>query len=187
MTLISYLSHPIGEGETADDVQRADNIANAGDWVRFFIDTTRWVILCPWYVYAITHGSAIHAPRRLIDQLAALERCDLLVQVGGIISPHMTLEAMSAKRLGIPIVDLTTFGVLPPLPNDDAVQVILARAARALTKSPRRVWMPLLTQPDIDRLREARHALYVHMPDEHDKAVALIDRIIAAAVDRGED
>src|SRR5262245_30980135 len=114
MSFVVYLSHPIGEGDGADAERRADNIANATEWVKFFIDNTRWIMLCPWFIYTITHGGAIHAPRRLIDQITALERCDLLVLVGGFISPHMKYEMQAAKRLGIPIVDLTTFGVSPP-------------------------------------------------------------------------
>jgi len=198
MGLVCYMSHPIGDGGLADEEKRADNIANAGEWVRFFVDSTRWVILCPWYLYAITHGEEIYGPRRLVDQLSALERCDLLVLTGGVISPHMSYEVSQAKRYGIPVVDLTTFGVAPPrtasgphpyreTADEDAVQLILARVQRAMKRLPRRIWMPRLSEDDIERLKEARHALYVHMPDEHNKAVALFDRIIAAALDYGSD
>jgi hypothetical protein len=201
MGLVVYMSHPIGDGGLADQEKRADNIANAGEWVRFFVDTTRWVILCPWYLYAITHGEEIYGPRRLVDQLSALERCDLLVLTGGVISPHMSYEVSQAKRYGIPVVDVTTFGVSPPRTSspsagtqpyrdavdEETVQLILARVQRAMKRLPRRVWMPMLSEDDIARLQESRHALYVHMPDEHNKAVALLDRIIAAALDYGTD
>jgi hypothetical protein len=179
------MAHPLGEGGLADLEKRSDNISNAGEWVRFFIDSTRWVILCPWYVYAVTHGEEIYAPRRIVDQLSALERCDLLVLVGGFISPHMNYEMQSAKRLGIPVVDLTTFGISPPTLSEDNIQVVLARAQRAIGRGPRRVWVPLLTEENLEELKRARHSLYTHMPDEHNAAVALLDRIIQAAVDRG--
>lgn len=185
MALIVYMSHPIGDGSTADLERRQDNIATAGEWIRFFVDTTRWVIVCPWYVYAITHGEEIHAPRRLVDQLAALERCDLLVLVGGIITAHMQLEINAAKRRGIPVVDLTTFGVGPPSISEDLTQVLLARAKSSMMRTPRRVWMPMLTPADIQVLVGARHQLDVALPGEQDAAIALIDRIIIAATDYG--
>src|SRR5258706_2447777 len=186
MSVVVYVSHPIGEGDRADLEKRSDNIANAGEWMRFFINTTRWVMLCPWYVYAITHGDQIHAPRRLIDQLATLERCDLLVLCGGFMSPHMRFDVKSAKRHGIPIVDLTPLGVVPPATSEDNAQVVMSRAHRMIRRNPRRICMPLLTEPDIDHLKKARHALDTHLTDEHDVAVAVLDRIIQAATDVGE-
>lgn len=182
---ICYLSHPIGDGGTADDERRGDNIANAGEWVRFFIDTTRWVILCPWYVYAITHGEQIYAPRRLVDQLAALERCDLLLLTGGYMSPHMLYESNQAKRLGIPVVDLTSFGIAPPSISDDNTQLIVTRVQRTIARLPRRVQLPLFTTTDLDDLKKAAHDLDVHLPGEHQGAVKIILRILEAAYEIG--
>lgn len=185
MQTVCYLSHPIGDGGTADDETRADHIANAGEWMRFFIDTTRWVIWCPWYVYAITHGEQIYAPRRLVDQLASIERCDLLLLTGGYISPHMSYEIDRAKRVGIPVVDLTTFGISPPSVSEDNAQLIVNRVQRTVAKLPRRVHMPLFTTTDIDNLKAARHALDVHLAGEHEGAVKIIDRILEAALEIG--
>lgn len=185
MALVVYMSHPIGDGGLSDPEKRGDNISNAGEWVRFFVDATRWVILCPWYIYAITHGDEIYSPRRLVDSLSALERCDLHVMTGGIISPHMRIEIQKSKKYGIPVVDLTTFGFSPPSISDDTTQLILARVQRAFARQPRRVWLPLFSDADIELLKKARHSLYTHMPDEHDRAVELLDRIIQAAVDFG--
>src|SRR5258706_13886491 len=130
MSVVVYISHPIGEGDRADLEKRSDNIANAGEWMRFFINTTRWVMLCPWYVYAITHGDKIHAPRRLIDQLATLERCDLLVLCGGFMSSHMRFDVKNVKAHGFPIVHLSPIGFLPPATSADNAQIVISPASR---------------------------------------------------------
>jgi hypothetical protein len=176
----AYISHPLGE-DSRNGTMR-DNIAHMGDWIRYFISITDYVLMAPWYVYAITLTELIHAPRRLVDSMAAIERCDVVIQCGGYLSPHMAnYEAKAAKRVGTPIADLTSLGVLPPDPSDDNAVLVINRIERAIVARPRRVWMPLLTADDIDQLKKARHALHAHLPGEHDAGVALLDRILTAA------
>ena len=187
MAMLAYVAHPIGDGEAADDERRGDNIANAGDWIRFFTDITRWTCLAPWHTWAITHGESIYAPRRLMDQISALERCDLLVMVGGFVSPHMNYELQAAKRAGIPVADLTLFVVSPPEQTDeDAVTSILARVKRSINRVPRRVWLPLFTERDIYEMKELTHAVAAHLPGEHNNAVGLLTRIVEAAIELGD-
>lgn len=189
MGLVVYMDHPIGESDTSADMQqRADNLANASDWIRFFVDTTAWTLMCPWWVWAVSHGGLQHYGRRLVDSYAALERSDVLVHVGGVLAPHTKLLTRKAKRIGLPVCDLTGLGIAPPDPSDhDTVQVILARIKRSMLAVPRRIWMPLLTPEDIEHLRRARHALYAYYPEEqeHQDEVLLLDRIIDAATDYG--
>lgn len=190
MGTVVTISHPLGD--RIDSVERwHDNLANAGDWIRFLIETTPWVVMAPWYVYAMVHGGeSMSAGRRLVDSLTAMERSDVLLLVGGVISPHMRdYDAKTARRLGLPVVDLTGFGVTPPDKTDeDSVQLMQSRVRGAIVAKPRRVWMPLLTGEDLVELHRARHALYTYMgkrSDEFDTAVALLDRIISAATERG--
>lgn len=186
MGIVAYLDHPLGEVEAG--AGRADNIANAGDWIRFLIDTTRWTIVAPWHTWAITVGGVKYDQRRFMDSLNALERSDLLVHCGGFIAPHMGYTAGYAKRYGIPLLDLTTLGVGPPDQGDEnTVQVILARARRVILARPRRVWMPLLTKENIDSLIKLRHAVDVHMHDEQLDGLVIVDRIIEKAIDIGDD
>lgn len=190
MSTVVFVSHPLGD--RIDDIQRwHDNLANAGDWIRFVIETTNWVVLAPWYVYAMVSATdGIMAGRRLVDSLTAMERSDVVLMLGGYFSPHMRdYDAKTARRLGLPVVDLTWMGVTPPDKSDeDAVQLMLARVHGAIVKQPRRVWMPLLTASDLDALKTARHFLYtssMREKNEFDVAVAVLDRIIQAASDRG--
>lgn len=179
MGLVAYLAHPIGE---LDDFERVgDNFANAMDWVRFFADSTNWAIIAPWHLYSISIGASIYGPRRLADQLAVLDRADILILCGGYVSPHMHAEIRRAHRNGTPVLDLSMLGVTPPAKDEDAATLVLARAHRVVVTRPRRVWLPLLTTYDIESLKDARHALYTHMPEDHAAAVRIVDRIIAAA------
>lgn len=188
MGIVAYLDHPLGERDAGGGVSRPDNISNAGEWIRFLIDVTRWTIVAPWHTWAITVGEGQYDQRRFMDSLNALERSDLLIHAGGFIAPHMKYTGGYAKRYGIPLLDLTSVGVGPPDPHDDdAVQVILARARRVILARPRRVWMPLLTQENIDSLIKLRHAVDVHMHDEQLDGLVIVDRIIEKAIDIGNE
>lgn len=182
MTLLAYLSHPIGPGNGHAMVQKQDNIANASEWLRFLVETTRWAVVCPWFPYLASLGTESHRPRGLMDQLFVLERCDLLVLCGGWVSPHMRMEHARALRHGIPIVDLTDFGDRPPRYGseefDRASPTITVRAVAAIQALPRRVWLPPLTQGDVSALQNARTAL-LDDPKFKD-ACELIHRIMLA-------
>lgn len=178
--LVVYLSHPMGEEDSTD---RGDNIANAMSWFKFLVDHTRWSMAAPWFIYSTALRNVIYGERQLVDQLRLLERCDILVLCGGWISPVMHEEIKRAHRLGIPVLDLTMMGVRPPDEGEDVVQLIVHRANRTVVGRPRRVWLPLLTLYDLEALKDARHSLYAHLPGEHEAAVRIVDRIIAAAID----
>jgi hypothetical protein len=178
--LVVYLSHALGEEERNGAMQ--DNLANFSEWFRFFLKTTRYIVLAPWAMYASLQSEKISIGRRLVDSMTIIERCDVVAQCGGVLSPHMAdFEARAARRVGTPIADLLSFGVMPPDPTEDNAQVVIRRIERAITRQPRRVWMPLLTPTDIETLKAARHGLQVHLPGEHDAGVALLDRILEAA------
>lgn len=179
--VVAYLGHPIGEANGFDSVQRADNLANAVEWVRFFNDVTRWSIVCPWYVNAVAIGGDSYGPRRLMSQLDALERCDIYIAAGGHLSPHMHVEMRRAKQHGLPILDVSNLGVIPPAMDDGHAQHLKDLASRAIASRPRRVWMPLLTPTDIATLQAARHELYIDTVRDQAKAVEILDRIIKAA------
>jgi len=176
--MIAYLDHPIGEENGHSNVERGDNLANAGEWFCFLVEITAWAVIAPWYVYAV---KGVRAPRRIVDAAQTLERTDLYVMTGGVVAPHMHVNLRHARRLGVPVLDLTSEGVIPPAATEDVAQVIAARARRAILKSPRRVWLPLLLESDLAALKKLAHAARVHMPEEHDTAASTVDRIITAA------
>ena len=180
MPLVVYISHPVGEINGDAMSVRHDNIANAGDWIRLLAECTSWTLCCPWYPLVVALDDHKWDTRRMRDALDVLERCDMLVLCGGIVSPHMRIEFQRARRLGMPIIDLTPYGVIPPLPTEDAALQITEIAARAIDVRQRRVWMPLMTEADFETLKRARHALYTHLPDSYDNEVILLDRIIGA-------
>lgn len=189
MGTVAFVSHALGDRE--DDPQRwHDNLANAIEWIRFLIETTQWCLAVPWFVYAAAQANGLAAGRRIVDSMTMLERVDVCLLIGGVISPHMRdYDAKVARRYGVPVVDLTSFGVTPPDKTDeDQVQLIRSRVRSAIKGKPRRVWMPLLTDEDLQSLRNLRHVIYTHVPaepGEFDKEIALLDRIIQAASERG--
>lgn len=183
MTLVGYLSHPIGPADHYTAFQeRCDNIVNAGDWLRFLIQRTKWAIMCPWLAYTVAGGSELYGPRALTDQIMLLERCDMLIQVGGELSPHMTIERNHARRAGLRIIDLTDLGYRPS--NPDRIATILKTRTKQLelTTRRRRTWMPPLEDADVDALRAAQLKLQDD-PSAID-ARAVIQRIITAAMQR---
>ncbi len=179
MSLVAFVDHPLGETNGEDAIKRADNVANAGEWMRF-VKTCfpSLIIVAPWHTYAMVD---LPDSSRLVDSALLLERADIYVPCGGIHSPHMRHNLKAARRVGVPIFDLCSYGVLPPDVTEDLLQLLTSRLRKMMTTTTRRVWMPLLTPDDIDKLKRARHALYVHLQDEHDAAVAVLDRILHAA------
>lgn len=107
MTLpIFFLLHPVSIGTT-----RAMNVASAKLWLRALIDAIpNIVIAAPWIPYAET---MIDRERGLRDAIAALERADGVVAVGGEFSRGMILEWKRAGELGKTQIDLTR----PPMPG----------------------------------------------------------------------
>lgn len=150
MRFLAYLSHPIGIGNGGDLVHRQDNIANAAAWLRFLVQHTRWAICVPWYPYIVALDGETHKPRGLVDNITVLERCDVLVQVGGQISTHMEFECEQALGRRIPVVNLTDFGFTPPwnTPTPEITKILADRAAAALAAVPRVPWMPQLTSDE---------------------------------------
>jgi len=181
-----YLSHAIGEDDQYGKMR--DNIANVGEWFRFFIDNTQYVVQCPWYIYAVALHGGLHVPRRLIDSIAAIDRSDVVVQCGGYISPHMSnYEAKAARRVGTLVADITKYGVLPPDKGTDYAEAIIRTVERSVLKQPRRVWMPHLDTPDLDALKKLLHDIDINLPKEHSAAISVLTRILEAAhVEIGE-
>jgi len=181
MTQVVYLSHPVGPSQYVDELmKRHDNLAVASSWLRYLVKKTRWAIVSPVIAFSASldsHDS--HSPRALTDQVMILERCDLVVQVGGLMSPHMVIERNHANRHGIPVVDLLIFGTYPPNDDDETAAEILERHVLdvALAK-PRVPWLPPLVQEDVEKLRQAQ-VILANDPLGED-SVLLLQRIIGA-------
>lgn len=159
MRLVAYLSHQIGVGNGNDMVHRQDNIANAAAWVRFLVTSTRWAICCPWYPYVVALDEQ-HRTRGIVDNIAILERCDILLQCGGRISAHMEVECQQAVERGVTVVDLTDLGYQPPwsMAINEFSLLIGRRADAALRSAPRAAWMPRLSQDQVRTLEEGTAA-----------------------------
>lgn len=185
MASIVYLSHPLGSSQNDEVVQHYDNISNAGEWLGFLIEHTRWAVMCPWLAYLRASGFRdLHRPRALVDQIRMLERSDLVIQVGGWKSPHMLIEERHALRNDMPVLDLTSFGYVPSKNEHELDKTIkyLRDQGAAIVKSskPRRVWLPPLQKEDIDALRAAQLVLRAD-PFSQEAALA-IERIVQAAL-----
>jgi len=182
VTLVGYLSHPIGD-VLDDPVQRHDNLRNAGEWLEFLVERTDVAILCPWLAYITQMGKMVDGPRAMVDQLTLVARSDILFQVGGRINPHMVYEQRTAERENMPIVDLTHFGDRPPWEEGRRAGIaifIRTERSRIATLKPRRVWVPPLSADDIASLRLAQQKLL------RDKTVQdaadIIQKIVQAAL-----
>lgn len=152
--ILAYLSHPVGVGNGKDLLHRQDNIANAVNWLNFLTRATRWAIAIPWFPYV---AADVDKPRGLVDNLVTLERCDVVLQCGGMISTHMVIERTHAERRAIPAIDLTDLGTSPPwerVGTSELAAMLRARARDVESKQPRAVWMPPLSRGEIDGLRQ---------------------------------
>lgn len=124
MAIVAYLTHPLGERDAGDGIERGNNMANAMDWFKFLISTTPWAIMCPWFVYVAAVDDAFHRPRALRDQIELMSMCDLVVLTGGRLSAHMRIELGHAQRRiegSMPVIDLLPLGFLPPWDRQDEV------------------------------------------------------------------
>lgn len=112
----AYMAHPIGS-----DQQRPDNIRRAHRWFRYLVEAfPEYAICVPWLPY-VENLDESWRKRGLRDDLLVLDRCDLVILVGGRISAGMQEEALRAKELGKRVVDLTHLGVLPPPGAEEVV------------------------------------------------------------------
>lgn len=152
---VGYLAHPVGPSRTSEEQEaRSANIRNALGWLRFLVDHTPWSISAPWLPYVMTLEEEIYRDRGIADDLAGLERCDLVVLCGGRISPGMEAEAAFARKKSIPVVDLTSLGYKAPS-TDQASAFVAYRTGKAFAHRPRRVWIDPLSDEGIESLRVA--------------------------------
>lgn len=182
MIAVAYLSHPIGPPDQSIGGQQASNVDDASRWLRLLVSATKWAVVCPWLAYTTAVGDALYGPKALVDQIAILERCDLLVQIGGWVSPHMEIERNHANRIGIPVASFIDLGPRPPKDDKLIAEQIRVRARRFDKARRRRVWLPPLENADVEALRAAQIALRAD-PFSAD-AVAIMQRIIQAAMRR---
>lgn len=180
--VVAYISHPVGValGSPEDFAARQNNLANLIDWVAFLTRHVRWSLEISWYAYIVALGEQ-GKPLGMVHNLAKLERCDIVVQVGGNVSPHMGYELQQAARRNIPNVDLTGMGYSPPWHWEERkiLEFIDERSSNAMRSCSRAPWMPPLTQADIETLKEIRRRIPPANRDDFGRS--LIDRIIAAA------
>lgn len=136
VAIVAYLTHPLGESDTAETLKLtgADKMAGALDWFRFLLMTTRWVIQAPWFVYVVAVPDAFARPRPTSDRKEMLLRSDLLIMVGGRPGPNMDTDRRHAahRAYPMPVVDLLDMGDTPPWSElDKSRREILERARAA--------------------------------------------------------
>ena len=178
--LLAYLAHPVGMDRTlAEQAIRRDNIANALAWLTWLVDNTRWAVSTPWLPYVQVLSETTHRERGIDDNLASLERCDLIVLTGGRVSDGMEAERAHAVEHRIPVVDLTGWGFHAPdaAHTEEARAVLAMRLKRVTFDRPRRVWFPPLSVDQVGELRGNRAVLRSHEVD-HD----VLDAIIESAI-----
>jgi hypothetical protein len=113
--VVAYLTHPLTPRDPRDITARGNNVAMAVEWVRWASAHTNWAISAPWLVDVMAgHDDELRRPRALVDQMAHLVRCDVLILVGGEITVNMMVQYEFAKKRGMPIVDATVLGRKPP-------------------------------------------------------------------------
>jgi hypothetical protein len=107
---VAYVAHPIG-----GDV--AGNLARALRWLRWLIDRhPTMAFSVPWHPYclALDNQNNAHRARGIEDDLAVLARCEVIVLVGGRLSPGMSIELDRARVLGLEVIDYLDLGAEPP-------------------------------------------------------------------------
>ena len=192
MTLLAYGSHPIGPMDGADEkIARHQNVASANNWIRFLVKHTKFALVAPALTYITALDVDMHTPESMAAMRMVLQRCDMLIQWGGWISPHMVSDRNWAMAAGMPIIDFTPiYGEDPPWRRKEATAEIAALVKMVMGTKPRTGWLPALDPAEIVALREAEEALAVPLPGEtrgeaHRDAIAAMRRIIHAAT-RGD-
>jgi hypothetical protein len=135
MAIVAYLTHPLGERDDGDGIERGTNMSNAMDWFKFLVDTTQWAIICPWFVYVAAVDDAFRRPRALRDQIEIMCRADVVVLTGGRMSAHMRVELSRSQRRvegAIPVIDLLPLGFAPPWDRRDRVAQDIRSLAASL-------------------------------------------------------
>lgn len=109
-----YVAHPYG-GDP-------ENLARARRWLAWLLGhpdfagcgfVADWILTCELLVETVDNRS-----RGLEVDLELVRRCDVLVLVGGRVSPGMEQELLIARAHRKGIIDLTDLGpVPPPLPT----------------------------------------------------------------------
>ena len=140
MSVLAYLTHPLGDRDALDEFggfARQNNIGNAMQWLKFMVMATQWSVVCPWFPYLVALDETFFGRRAFIDNLEVLTRSDVLVLVGGRNSPHMRQEARMAQSRdisgrAIPVLDLLTLGAAPPWHRLDQTRLDIERQAKEL-------------------------------------------------------
>src|SRR4029077_20120898 len=129
MRLAAYLTHPLGPKYSTEELfRRQNNVANAIAWVKFVLTSTPWSIMAPWIIDLMALDEEIHQSRLLVSQLEQLRRADVLLLLGGMLSPHMRIHQSWAMNRGISVIDATDLGATPPEPDSKWERWLLARA-----------------------------------------------------------
>jgi hypothetical protein len=135
VSVVAYLTHPLGERDAGQGMDYPDNVAGAMQWLKFLVMATQWAVVCPWFPYLVALDETFYGRRAFIDNLEVLCRSDVLVLCGGRMSPHMSQELRMAGNAGligkaIPVLDLLGLGAAPPWNRlDQARRDIAAKAA----------------------------------------------------------
>ena len=107
---VVYIAHPLGGGS-----DREANRINAARWCAWAARARGVAPVADWIILS---GELDESPENrtlgLACDVALVARCDEVWLVGGRVSPGMQVEADAARDLGIPVVDLTSLGRLPP-------------------------------------------------------------------------
>lgn len=132
--MIAYLSHALGEAHSnlLELTAKGDDIARAGRWFRFIVETTSWTVCWPWYPY-VTYLDWRWMDRSRNDQARVIRVSNVLVLAGPEVTDHMLDDRDEANYMRVPILDLTELaqrnaGEPPTERGEPAMSLDAARA-----------------------------------------------------------
>ena len=108
----AYIAHRFNAPEANDRI--ANRIA-AARWVGWLSMHLKIVPHCSWLTL-VTQWGEEHRDLGLQIDFAQIERCDIFVAVGPVMSSGMRLEAQHATENHVPVFDLTGYGVSGEIP-----------------------------------------------------------------------
>ncbi len=126
---VAYVAHQLS---AATPELMAANRENGARWCVWLCRHFGLATVADWIVMSsVLEETEENRAMGLACDFALIERCDLVIHVGGRVSSGMALEAEHAAECDVRVVDLTWLGFEPPEPTPAILEAVRMRLEAA--------------------------------------------------------